>query len=175
MFFSACSMNSLVNADLFSYIESKNSMSEVIHRFARDSDVVLEINWECFDVDDEFDRFVTTFTAVITLCWIKFDNIFMSIFCIIFCIRSEQFACCSVIFVSLNEEKIIEWNDSLWFLNVSEWRFFSFCNIISKISFRILSICEISLDDSAKFWKDSDNSLKSFVNDSMFLRSSVNF
>ncbi len=41
MSFSACSMNFFVKTDLFSYIESKNSMSEVIQRFTRDLTLLL--------------------------------------------------------------------------------------------------------------------------------------
>ncbi len=65
-------MNSSIKIDLFSYIESKKSMFEVIQRSKRDSDVVLEIICECSADECESDRdvaaAVVTFTTTATLC-----------------------------------------------------------------------------------------------------------
>jgi hypothetical protein len=75
---------------------------------------------------------------------------------IFFCIFwSTCLRCWFVIFASLNEKKIIECDDSLWFLNVFEWRFFSFCSMTFETSSRILSDNEIFLKNSAKFLNDS--------------------
>jgi hypothetical protein len=80
----------------------------------------------------------------------------MSIFCIIFCILFERFACCLVISASLNEEEIIERDDSLWFWNAFE------CWVANCW---IESFFAKSIDDSEKFLKEStDDSATIFDN-----------
>jgi hypothetical protein len=68
----------------------------------------------------------------------------------------ERFCCCClVISTSLDEKEFMKCDDSLWFVKVFEWRFLSFCNMTSDISFRALSDNEIFSNDSVKLWKDS--------------------
>jgi hypothetical protein len=75
----------------------------------------------------------------------------------------ERFCCCcSIISASLKENEIMKWDDFLWFVKISELRFLSFSNIISKILFRVLSNSEIFSDDSAKFSKDSSRFWEDF-------------
>jgi hypothetical protein len=187
MFFSACSINSSITTNLLSYIESKNSMSEVIQRSERDFDVAFEIICEWFDAEDESDRVVATitFTVIVTLCWIIFDIISRIIAWIIFCIfwsiRSRYWF---VIFASLKNEKIIEWDDFLWSLKFSRWRFFSFCSMIFEISSRVFSDSELfsndsvksltkKLDNSAEFVKQSTDDYAKFFEE--LIKSSVIF
>jgi hypothetical protein len=65
-------MNFSVKIDLFSCIESKKSMFEVIQRSKRDLDVALEVICECSADECEFDRNVAAavviFTSTVTLC-----------------------------------------------------------------------------------------------------------
>jgi hypothetical protein len=74
--------------------------------------------------------------------------------------------CCFVISASFDDEEIIDCDNSLWSLKTFEWRFFSFCSIVFDISFRVLSDSELFLNDFAKFWEDSNDSVKNSANDS---------
>jgi hypothetical protein len=67
-------MNFSININLLSYIKSKKFISEVIHRFAQDSEVDQRIIYDIFCDCDELKRLrnelKTTFivVAAITLC-----------------------------------------------------------------------------------------------------------
>jgi hypothetical protein len=153
-------------------------MSDVIHRSNRDFDVVLEIICEWSAIDDEFDRVVIAvkFTVAATLCWIIFDIISRITTWIIFWIFwSERFCyCCFLISISLDEKEIMKCDNSLCFLKASEWRFFSFFNMIFETSSRVLLNNDIFLNNSVKFWEYSDDTVKSSANDFvMFLNWSV--